>query len=117
MNQIDTADELGIDIRLAGSQAKLAVNGRVTVDSSPRLRSALLKLIRSNRGMVLAIDLSGVPYMDTSGVATLVEALKAAHDRSVKLHLEGVNGQPRMLMQTIEMDHIFRKSGSEMDLQ
>lgn len=115
MNQLDI-DELGIDVPGGASQPRLTVNGRVTVDSSPRLRSALLKLIRSGRSAVLAIDLAGVSYMDTSGIATLLEALKVAHDRSVKLHLEGVNGQPRMLIQATEMDHIFRQNGSEMDV-
>ena len=114
MNKPSLAEnELSIRVLPAASQSALAVNGRVTVDSSPRLRSALLKLLRSNTQRVLVVDLSRVSYLDVSGIATLVEALKVAHEQSVKLRLEGMSGQPRMIMEVIEMDKILRESESE----
>lgn len=54
----------------------LQVRGEVDLYSSPDLRAALLKAIEGGTRAV-AVSLAEVSYMDSSGVATLVEALKA----------------------------------------
>jgi anti-sigma B factor antagonist len=107
------AGEAAIRILRGASQSTVAVAGRLTVDSSPHLRSELLGVICGKTVPVLVIDLSGVSYLDTSGVATLLEALNTARDRSVQLHLTGISGQPRKLAQLVELDKIFRALGSE----
>jgi len=85
------------------------------IDSSPRLRSVLLGLIRKSAGLV--IDISGVSHMDTSGLATLLEVLNTAHERSVRLRLTGISGQPRKLAELAELEQIFRASGSEVEFR
>jgi len=113
----ESAGEATIRIVRKDSQVNVAVAGRVTVDSSPYLRSALFELLRPGAGGVVVIDLSGVSYLDISGVATLLEALKMAREGSVVLRLTGVTGQARMLAEVMELDKIFRSSGSEVELQ
>lgn len=83
------------------------------MDSSPRLRSVLQQLIREEIRPVLVIDLSGVTYSDTSGIATLLEASKTARQHSAQLRLIGLSGQPRVLAEITELARIFRASGSE----
>lgn len=95
------------------SGTTVAVSGRVTIDSSPHLRSLLLQLLRKEASQTVIIDLSKTSYLDTSGVATLLEALKAARQRPVKLHLIGVSGQVKMLAEILEVAQIFRAAGSE----
>jgi len=104
-----------VQVVRSASQSTVAVAGRLTVDSSPHLRSELLALICGRPGRVLTIDLSGVSYLDTSGLATLLEALSTARDRSVRLHLTGISGQPRKLAELVELDKIFRALGSEVE--
>lgn len=105
-------------IRLCRERWAVVVTGRVTVDTSPRLRSVLLEMLhRKDRRPVLHIDLSGVSYLDMSGLATLLEALKAAHQRAVSLRVTGINGQSRMLAEVAELDEIFRLSGSEVEFR
>jgi len=65
----------------------------------------------------MVIDLSAISYMDMSGIATLLEALKAAHERSVRLSLAGMSGQVRMLAEVAQLDAIFRAWGSEVEFQ
>jgi anti-sigma B factor antagonist len=89
----------------------------VTVDSSPYLRSALLKLLRRDKATLVVIDFSAVSYVDMSGIATLLEALKAARERSVKLSLTGMNGQSRTLAEIAQLDAIFRAWGSEVEFR
>jgi anti-sigma B factor antagonist len=95
----------------------VAVAGRVTVDSSPSLRFALLELLRRKAAPVIHIELSGVSYLDTSGLATLLEALKAARERSVILRVTGIGGAARTLAEIAQLDTIFRAWGSEVEFR
>jgi anti-sigma B factor antagonist len=65
---------------------------------------------------VLVIDMSGVSYLDTSGMATLLEAADVARAQGVRLRVVGLSGEPRMLAQIAEIDRIFRAYGSEVEL-
>ena len=109
------AGEITVHVVPASDQITVAVAGRVTVDSSPGLRSALLELLRRSAAPVIVIDLSAVSYLDMSGMATLLETLKAAHERSVRLRLTGMNGQSRTLAEIAQLDTIFRAWGSEVE--
>ncbi len=111
------AGEATIRIVRNGSSANVAVAGRVTVDSSPVLRSALFELLRRGTDRLVVIDVSAVSYLDISGAATLLETLKMAREGSVVLRLTGVKGQARMLAEVMGLDEIFRISGSEVEFQ
>ena len=114
----DAAVEVGdatIRIDRSKPEPTIVVTGRVTVASSPRVRSALFDLIRKNAGRVLVIDLSAVSHIDISGFATLLEGLNCAHEHSMRLRLAGINGQPRQLAEFAQLDEIFRVMGSELE--
>lgn len=51
--------------------------GEIDLYSSPQLREAILKACKAKKQRV-GINLSEVTYMDSSGVATLVEGLQAS---------------------------------------
>jgi len=55
----------------------IAAKGEIDLYSSPQLREAILKACKT-KTKKLGIDLHEVGYMDSSGVATLVEGLQAA---------------------------------------
>jgi anti-sigma B factor antagonist len=111
------AGDITVHVIPASDQITVAVAGRVTVDSSPNLRSALLELLRRNAAPVILIDLSGVSYLDMSGLATLLEALKAAREHSVKLRVTGISGEARTLAEIAQLDAIFRAWGSEVEFR
>jgi anti-sigma B factor antagonist len=111
------AGEITVHVVPADSQITVAVAGRVTVDTSPNLRSVLVDLLRRNGAPVMVIDLSAVSYLDMSGMATLLETLKAAGEHSVKLRLTGMSGQSRTLAEIAHLDAIFRASGSEVEFR
>ncbi len=67
---------LSIEKQECEGGCRITVSGEVDLSSSPALREAILKASPKGGGLV-AIDLSGVSYMDSSGVATLVEGLKS----------------------------------------
>jgi anti-sigma B factor antagonist len=99
----------------ADDRITVTVAGRVTVDSSPSLRSALLEILRRGASPVMVIDLSAVSYLDTSGLATLLEALKAARQHSTKLRVTGIAGKARILAEIAQLDTMFGAWGSEVE--
>jgi anti-sigma B factor antagonist len=109
------AGDITLHVIPASDHITVAVAGRVTVDSSPNLRFALLHLLRRKAAPVVLIELSGVSYLDMSGLATLLEALKAAREGSVKLRLAGLSGQARALAEIAQLDTIYRTWGSEVE--
>jgi anti-sigma B factor antagonist len=111
------AGEIAVHLVPASKPLTVAVAGRVTVDSSPDLRSALLELIRRGAAAVMVIDLTAVSYLDMSGLATLLEALKAAGERSLKLRVTGISGEARTLVEIAQLDTIFRARGSEVEFR
>lgn len=64
----------------------LAPSGEIDLLRSPSMRSQIAAAMTAKPRRVV-VDLSGVPYMDSSGVATLVEALQAARKTGAKLVL------------------------------
>lgn len=108
--------DLAIETSQALLELRISVTGRLGIESSPRLRALLMKAIRKGGSALLVIDMSGLVYLDTSGVATLLEAAHAACAQGVRLRVLGLGGEPRMLAQIAEIDRIFLACGSEIEL-
>ena len=107
--------EANIRVDRSGASPRAVLTGRVTVDSSPRLRSTLLALICKSTGCIVDLDLCGVTRIDTAGLATLLEVLDTAHEQSVHLRLVGLSGQVRKLAEMVQLDQIAQTLGSEVE--
>ena len=84
----------------------VSISGRVTTDTSGQMRSKLGDALGLKPDTV-TIDLSRVDYMDTSGLATLIEALRIARKQNTQLILRGVQEQPRYLLKVTNLDRMF----------
>jgi anti-sigma B factor antagonist len=82
------------------------ISGGITTDTSSQMRSRLGDALRSKPNAV-TIDLSQVDYMDTSGLATLIEAMSTARKQHTELLLRGVQEQPRYLLKITGLDRLF----------
>jgi len=69
------------------NEVRLAIEGEVDLHVAPELRSILRQAGLARPG-VIVVDLAGVPFIDSSGIATIVEALKIARKWSGKLRVE-----------------------------
>jgi len=83
-----------------------SMQDRITIDNAGKMRLLLDEAIRSQGGRVV-VDISQITYMDTSGLATLLEALRIAHQKGKRLALRGIQKQPRFLFEATELDHVF----------
>jgi anti-sigma B factor antagonist len=99
-------ESLSIDISGGEAGALLSADGRITIDSSPALRDRLLDILRHGSLATLIIDFSRVPYIDTSGLATLIEALRIARSNNTTLHLR-VHDRPRYLLEVTGLLSLF----------
>ena len=81
--------------------------GEVDLASSPALRTRLSQII-SESPKKLILDLSRVPYMDSSGVATLVEALQMTNRSGVRLALYGMQERVRSIFEIARLDTVFK---------
>ncbi len=90
-------------------QANLVVicpAGEVDLYSSPQLRSAILSGLGEAEGGV-AVDLSQVAYMDSSGVATLVEGLQGANKAQKTFVLVRPASAVLKVLQLARLDSVF----------
>lgn len=80
--------------------------GDVDLTASPVLRNEL-KRVQAGRPERLVIDLSQVPYMDSSGVATLVEAMQVSRKNGSKLVLCGMQSKVKSIFEIARLDTVF----------
>jgi len=69
------------------TECHVRLSGRITIDSSPGLRALLLRRLESPKCEAVTVDFGDVVYVDTSGLAILVETLKAARTQGKTFHL------------------------------
>ena len=80
--------------------------GEVDLASSPQLRAKLTELI-GGKPTRMILDLSQVSYMDSSGVATLVEAMQQCRRNSATLALAGLQARVRSVFEIARLDTVF----------
>jgi anti-sigma B factor antagonist len=75
-----------------GEVAILQIEGEVDMLSAPEVRDNLLPLFQdSMKGIV--VDLSGVTYMDSSGIATMIEGLQWSTREGKRFIVSGLSEQ------------------------
>jgi len=83
----------------------LSLNGEVDLSCSPQAREQILKELK--KGKKLLIDLSDVEYIDSSGVASLVEGFQVARSNDQKFALVGVSKAAMQVLQMARLDKVF----------
>jgi len=91
---------------------KVTIHGRVTIATSGEMRRTLSDALRA-KPVNLFVDLSDVTYIDTSGLATLVEAVRIARQQGTRLILGGIHDQPRYLFEVTHLDRLLDMPGLE----
>ncbi len=83
------------------------ISGDIDLATSPELRKPLLRELRELRTPRVVLNLKAVRYIDSSGVASLVEGLKAARDVGARFILFGLNTTVREVLQLSKLVRIF----------
>ncbi len=91
----------------------LDITGDIDLAHSPAMRKALLVEIREKKTAKVFLNLEKVRYIDSSGIASLVEGLKASRDMGSRLILFGLSKTVREVMELSRLQKIFEIHDSE----
>jgi anti-sigma B factor antagonist len=97
---------VSINVKTENSATIVELSGEVDLYSSPEMRKHLLKLVQ-DKTPVIVIDLEKVSYIDSSGVATLVEGLQEAGKYSGTLKLTNLHDTVRHVFELSSLDKVF----------
>ena len=93
------------ELREHGDRLVVSFRGDLDLESSPEARRILLECV--GRGRSLLVDLSGVPYLDSSGVASLVEAYQISRTRGTSFGLASVSPRALRVLELARLDKVF----------
>lgn len=88
-----------------GSFAIVSLTGEVDLHTSPKARQQILDQLTAGRNVL--VDLSQVEYIDSSGIASLVEGLRMAKGNSQQFGLVGVSKPAMQVLQLAKLDKVF----------
>ena len=87
--------------------AVVRLSGPIDIDSSPAVLDRLLRLFEAPPANAVSIDLSAVTHIDSSGLATLIEALRIARSHNTEVKLQGLEGRLLCLFQSTGILSLF----------
>ena len=96
-----------ISTRQAGSATVVDVIGDIDLYNSPEVRKTLLDVLRTQRVPRVLINLTKVKYIDSSGVASLVEGLKISRELQSRFILFGLSPAAREVLELSRLIKVF----------
>ena len=97
---------IAIEVAATGGLAALSVRGELDIRSAPDLRSWLTRVLDDGAGQVV-IDLSGVEFMDSSGLGVLVGAHRRLARIGGRLTIVGVGDVVGRLLHVTGLTRVF----------
>ncbi len=82
------------------------VSGEVDINTSPEIKKAFDKLISKKEPKII-VNFSKVTYVDSSGLATLVEILKNMRSYGGRIKLTNLSPKVKSLFEITKLDKLF----------
>ncbi len=95
-----------ISVRETGAAQVVDVEGEVDLGTSPNLRKALFDLV--GKKPKLALNMRELHYIDSSGIATLIEVLKNAQGQQTEFVLFGLSPAVQDAFRLTHVSRVFR---------
>lgn len=83
----------------------ISLTGEVDLNYSPQARKQILAQLKQHKNVL--VNLSDVKYIDSSGVASLVEGFQLARSQKLKFGLLGVSRAAMQVLQLARLDKVF----------
>ena len=93
----------------------LHLTGEIDLHNSSEVRSCLLELL--DKGKSVIVDFTDLKYIDSSGMATLVEGLNVANKKNLSLIIVGANGAPLQVLELTRLNQVFTIIDSVSDIK
>lgn len=109
---MDSADGNGLayDLHREGGHAVVALRGELDMASAPELEACLQRL-RANRVLHVTVDLAGLDFCDSSGLATFLRFRRDAERGGSSLVLRSPRANVRRLLELTGADALLLDDG------
>jgi anti-sigma B factor antagonist len=105
---------MDIDVKRDGTRSVVYVTGDIDLYTSPKLRETVLELFQKRGQKTVIVHLAGVHYVDSSGIASLVEGLQESKKvEGGRFVLVGLNEAPRHVLELTRLLSVFEIAESE----
>lgn len=94
------------NIRYNGNAVIVDLVGEIDMNSSAQLREQLIEILRKKHRVTI-INLAEVSFMDSSGLAVLIEAMQVTNRQATQLKIAGLNDRIRSIFEISRLDSIF----------
>ena len=98
---------LAVETRQAGNGVTVvAPTGRLDVAGAPALKEAISEAVKNGPSRVV-IDMEGVSFVDSTGLGSVISALKQIRGSQGDLRLAAPNQQARVVLELTTLDRVF----------
>jgi anti-sigma B factor antagonist len=113
MADLRTRSDLITAARKDDDVVVVSVRGEIDLHNSPELRGDLLEILARHAPQRLVLNLGEVPYMDSSAVAVLVEALQKIRKTGGRIFLTDLQPRVKGLLEIARLGTIFVITATE----
>jgi anti-sigma B factor antagonist len=96
---------MNIEIETQNNYQVIKLYGEVDLNNSRTIKLDIIKLIKSKNNII--VDFTHLQYIDSSGMASLVEAFNEARENDTEFHIAGANGSPLQVLQLTRLNTVF----------
>lgn len=86
-------------------QCNIFADGEIDLSNSQELRKMVLAALKTDKEVT--VDLSKVKYIDSSGIASLVEGLQFSKTRNKSFKLANPSSQVKAILDLARLDKVF----------
>jgi anti-sigma B factor antagonist len=104
-----------LSTRDSGTVTIVDVVGDITLYNSPDMRKMLIDLLKTQRKSRVIVNMLNVKYIDSAGVASLVEGLKIARDLKSTFALFGLSRTAREVLELTRLIKVFEVYNNEQE--
>ncbi|HYS97911.1 MAG TPA: STAS domain-containing protein [Candidatus Dormibacteraeota bacterium] len=98
---------LEVETRTSGNGITVvAPTGRLDVAGAPALKEAISEVVKNGPPRIV-IDMEGVSFVDSTGLGSVISALKQVRGSQGELRLAAPNQQARLVLELTTLDRVF----------
>lgn len=107
--------DLGLSARIEGDNTVVVVSGELDVFTAPKLDELLAESMESG-AVNLIVDLTGVTFLDSTGLGSMVKGLKSAREKGGSLRVVAADDRIAKVFRITGLDQTMALSDSLSDL-
>ena len=96
---------MSIEQKINGNTGILILKDEIDLDKSPQVRENIKELI--DKVKIIEVQMAGVKYIDSSGIAALVEGMQLSKSNSKEFCLTDVSNEVMKVIQLAHLDKFF----------